>query len=101
MQRIRRWQLKINEIYEKNNYYLNDEEVDYYFKLSLDAMLGFLIDSKHSKYLQFDPTGRENLGKAVIIMKDLKRQERDGIIIGVESGEVRHKIEYFRNRLLN
>ena len=96
LQRVQRWQLSMDEVDMRNNYSLAKEDVDHYLKLSLDAMLGFLIDMKNSKYLQFDPTGKDSLAKAKKIMRDLKKKDRDGIISGLDSNLVKDSVDYFK-----
>jgi hypothetical protein len=100
LQRVRRWQLSMKEAYLTNNYFLSDEEIDYYFKLSLNAMIGFLIDLKSSKYLKYDPMGKDSLEKAKKIMRDFKRKGKTGIISGIDSPVVQDNISFFKTDFL-
>jgi len=100
VQRIRRWQGLLNEAHTGNNYSLSREEIDYYFRLSFDAMLGFLIDSKNSRYLKYDPMGKVSLGLAKKIMKDFQSKEKMGMLEGISSTEVMQSIERFKINFL-
>jgi len=100
VQRMQKWQESMNEMYVRNNYYLSEEDIGHYFKLSMDAMLSFLIDSKKSKYVEFDPTGKSNLKKAIVMMKDLKKKEKSGTLEESYYREVLDGVNCFKNEFL-
>lgn len=101
IQRVKRWQASLEDVYTRNNYSLSKNEIDGYFRLSLDAILGFLIDNRGSKYVRFDPTGKKALRDAEKIAKELKRIEESAEAeqsVDIDK-RVKHETENFLQRI--
>lgn len=94
IQRFKKWKYRLKGIGARDNYHLEKDEVEHYFRLSLDAMLGFFIDLKQSKYIDYDPMGKNALFEAGNTVKELKK--RYGNL--KETGEdIRKRADHFRN----
>lgn len=78
MGRFRRWHDLIHQTLEKSHVPLEPARVERYKSLSLDAVLGFLIDREEAWCFRADPTGLESLKAAAIIRGHLRRQYRSG-----------------------
>jgi hypothetical protein len=78
MGRFRRWHEIIRQAMAQSRVVLDAEQVRRYKELSLDAVLGFLIDREDSWCFRADPTGHESLKAAAIIRTHLRRLYRRG-----------------------
>ncbi len=99
VQGLKKWRKSMQEIYTRNNFHIDPEEIKKYFNLSMDAMLSLLIDFKNSKYMKFDPTGNEQIAKARKFARELRKEsrkikDRDAV------PELIEKIEQFKTNCL-
>jgi hypothetical protein len=80
MGRFRKWHDIIRQALSQSRLVLDPERVRRYKELSLDAVLGFLIDREESWAFRADPTGHESLKAASVIRSHLRRLYRRGHI---------------------
>jgi hypothetical protein len=78
MGRFRRWHDLIRQTLAQSKLSLEPERVDRYKELSLNAVLGFLVDREDSWCFRADPTGQESLKAASIIRSHLRQRYRRG-----------------------
>ena len=78
MGRFRKWHDLIRQALAQSRLVLDPDRVTRYKDLSLDAVLGFLVDREDAWCFRADPTGQESLKAATIIRSHLRRQYRTG-----------------------
>jgi len=78
MGRFRRWQEIIRQALAQSRVVLDPDRVRRYKKLSLDAVLAFLIDREDAWCFRADPTGSQSLKAASVIRSHLGRLYRKG-----------------------
>lgn len=84
LQRFRRWQKLVEKAVERNKVPIQSEEVEFFTTLNLNAILGFLIDQRDSRYVRLDPTGTHALRQAELYARHLKQMRRQGGKRGAE-----------------
>ncbi len=78
MGRFRRWHEIIRQAMSQSRLELDPERVRQYKELSLNAVLGYLIDREDAWCFRADPTGSESLKAASVIRTHLRRRYRKG-----------------------
>ncbi|MBI5015895.1 MAG: zinc dependent phospholipase C family protein [Deltaproteobacteria bacterium] len=78
MGRFRKWHDLIRQTLSQSSLPLDPARVDRYKELSLNAVLGFLVDREDSWCFRADPTGQESLKAAAIIRSHLRHRYRRG-----------------------
>jgi hypothetical protein len=78
MGRFRKWHDIIRHTMAQSRLPLEPDKVLLYKDLSLDAVLGFLVDREDAWCFRADPTGQESLKAAAIIRSHLRRHYRQG-----------------------
>lgn len=73
LQRLARWQHMMDAELRRDPAAISDAEIAMYRELSLNAIIGYLIDRDTSIYCRLDPTGGEALEASRLAAKEFKR----------------------------